>query len=47
MSPKNETQKELTAENQTVSSFQGAPGGGEDIVGYRAILLATEYIGSQ
>ena len=27
MSPKIETQKELTAENQIVSSFQGAPGG--------------------
>ena len=27
MSPKIEAQKELTAENQTVSSFQGAPGG--------------------
>ncbi len=27
MSPKIETQKELTAENQAVSSFQGAPGG--------------------
>ena len=27
MSPKLEIQKELTAENQPVSSFQGAPGG--------------------
>ena len=27
MSPKIEMQKELTAENQSVSSFQGAPGG--------------------
>ena len=27
MSPKIETQKELTAENQSVSSFLGAPGG--------------------
>ena len=27
MSPKIETQKELTTENQSVSSFQGAPGG--------------------
>ena len=27
MSPKIEIRKELTAENQIVSSFQGAPGG--------------------
>ena len=40
MSPKIETQKELTTENQIVGSFQGAPGGGNSIVGYRVFSLA-------
>lgn len=41
-SPKIETEKELTAENQAVSSFQGAPGGDVVIGGYRVFFITTE-----